>query len=265
MPKHLAWDVYYAFRSLDPELAGRAAMVVAEGKSDPNEILEWRTNAAGRFAKAGNTQMIDTIESELGDVATAWASLSWEYAWLERYDDANRVADHGYQLQPDDVDVLCAVQDAELRRGNIDKAMKHASRALELNPYRHTGNERLAILLAKQFKVEEALKNSARSVDLAPFCHISLNSHALALLVSGDLEGARLYAGRSLALDPVTEDDEDNDALMILYALDGKTEKLEGCLKKHHQRHPVELFERYNQHLMQLSQQRTGSNEPVHS
>ncbi len=253
VPKHLAFDIYYAFRSLDPLLAARAAMVVASEKSDPVELLEWRTNAAGRFALAGETKMIDTIEDELGEVATAWASLSWEYAWLERFADANRVADRGFELRPDDIDVLCAVQAAELRRGNLPLAVTHAARALEVNPYRHVGNERLALLYAKQFMLDEALENSTRSVDLAPFCHVSLDSHACALLVRGEHEAAKMFAERSLSIDPAAEEDEDSDALMIVYALTGEREKLERCLEKSAKQFPAAMFRRYHDHLRELA------------
>ena len=256
VPIHLAWDIYYGFRSIDYNLSAQAALAVAKDKTDHNEKLEWRTHAAGRLALAGDTSMIDAIEDELGECGVAWASLSWEYAWLERYADANKAAQRGFELAPKDVQVLCAIQAAELRQGNLEAAMSFAARALELHPYQHIGNERLALLLAKQFATEEALKHSTRSVDLAPFCHISMDSHAVSLLVAGQLEAAQMYAQRSLALDPPVSDHEDNDSLMITYALAGDTDKLSRCLAEHTKEYPPTLFARYHEHLQHIAGER---------
>jgi len=250
----LAWDVYYAFRSIDPKLAARGALVVAAEQTDDDERLEWRSHAAGRLALAGDFEMLDAIGPEIENSAAAQASISWEYAELERYDDADRCAARAFELEPGNLQVLAAAQEASLRQGNFEQAMGHANRALELFPYQHVGNERLALLYAKRFDVDAALENSLRAIDLAPFCHISLNSRAVSLAVAGDLENALTYASRSLGLEPATEDNEDNDALMIVRAVNGDADGLKKCIEEHRTAYPSELFGKYHDYLLEIAQ-----------
>ena len=253
VPDHLAWEVYWALRSIDHGLAAEAAECHAAQLEDGDQALLWRIKAAGKRAHLGHEEPLQQVREQAGQQARAWAELSWVYEDLKRYDDSNAAARRAHELDPDDNEALTAMETAHLRQSDTEAALACARRLNELYPYEHQGPERLGILLAKMFQTDEALEQSLRALDAAPFCHISQRSRAVALFADGQLEQAAQHARQSLALDEPEEQDEGDDALMILRAVSGDLAGLQRCLATLGQQEPPEVFERYKEYLVKVA------------
>ena len=258
VPEHLAWEIYYSFDGLDHELSARAALRRSEVPGE-EERLSWRVRAAENLAQAGDTRLLDGIEAELGQDADAWAALSFCYDVLDRFADADRAARVAAECDPRAIHVLSALEEAALRRGDLDGAFAVAQSTLEFHPYEHVGDERLGLLCAKTGRFEEGLAHSLRAVDIAPFCHIAQQSRAVALLMAGELEEAVRHATRSVQLRRSPHADEASDGLMIQRALQGDLAGLQRCLARWQLKHPETLFAEYRAHLLALARARGGA------
>ena len=245
IPKHLAWNIYWGMRSIDHDLASRAAIKESESETDPDERLEWMIRAAGERAQTGDNSLLEKVQTELGNSSAAWAVLSDELEDLKRYDEANAAAERALALDDKSMTALRAMQGTALRRGDLAAAMGFARRARELHPYEHVGDERLGLLYGKQLEIEPALAHSLRAISIAPFCHVAQQSRAVALFVAGDFAGAERHARRSITIEEPKESDAGNDGLILVRALTGDVEGLERCLKTLEAEEPLSLFPRY--------------------
>jgi tetratricopeptide (TPR) repeat protein len=245
VPRHLAFDAYWGVRSIDHEIAARAALAIADRAANDEERIRYRIHAAEERAHLGDSSMITEMRSEAGERAEAWASLSYAYVDLDRFDEANEAAERAYALDPADKEALSAMEGACVRRGDVGRAIACARALAEQYPYEHVGPERLGALLAKSLLVEEALTQSGIAVDAAPFCHNAHWSRAVALFSAGDLEGARRHAARSLAIEEQEKPDPGNDCVMILRALDRDRDGLERCLATLAKSEPESVFAKY--------------------
>ena len=252
VPPHLAWELYWATRSFDHALAAKAALAQVEREDDPDERVEWRIYAAEELAEAGDPSLLASVVGEAGDRAAAWARLSWAYAAVHRWGEANDAAKRALELGPEDRDALTVMQGVHVRLGDLDAAIACARKLLDVHPYEHQGAERLGILLGKSLDIEPALAYSHRAVDAAPFCHVSQQSRAIALFGAGDLEGARRHAERATGIEAPDMDEPDDDH-QILAAIRGEVDELERCFaQKDRHGFPV-VFPRWRDKLRDVA------------
>jgi tetratricopeptide (TPR) repeat protein len=251
VPAYLAWDIYWAFRTLDPDLAARAALTYANDTSGKQRLI-WQINAAAMRLKLGDASPLDDLTEQAADSAEAWAHISWAYWGVTGYRaKQDAAAERAYEIAPEARDTLIAMGELALRRGDVDAAFGYATQLLELYPYEHQGPERLAILYGKSLQVEPALQYSERAVDAAPFCHHAQDCRAIALFVAGQREFSLMHAERSLGIEPQEKDDDANDALMIKRALSGDVAGVERCLASFDQ--PESLFADYHDLLLEIA------------
>lgn len=229
VPKHLAWEMYYAFRSFDRELAARAAEVKAQSCESAEVRVEWELTAAGLRAKhTGDASALEVRAKNLPAHAEAWAELHYAYALLDRYAEADEAAARAFELDPLSPHAFTAWIHTLERQNRIDEAIACAEAFAASRPYEHQGPERLGIILAKIGRVDEALVHAERAMDAAPYCHISQQSLALALFMSGDREGALEYARRAAGTEPPAPDDTgESDSALLIAALTGDRAALE--------------------------------------
>lgn len=255
VPRHLAFDVYWACRSIDHDLAARAALVVAASEDQPARRLEWEIHAAKERAELGDDALLESVRARV-DSAEGWANLAYAYEGLRRFDAADEAADRAFAMDPHDREALSAMQEAWVRRGDLERSIECATRLSELYPYEHQGPERLGALLGKSFELEPALELSERAVTSAPFCHNAHWSRAVTLFAAGDLVGAETHARRALALDEPLEADPGNDCVMILRALAGDAEGLDRCLARLEASEPVSIFADFKARLRDVARRR---------
>ncbi len=253
VPAHLAFDLYFGARSIDEELAARAALVTADAQRDPARRLEWRIYAAGARAKLGDRSLLDEVTREAEGSATALGHLAQTLTTLHDYGAADEVAKRAYALDPDDREALTAMEEAWVRGGDLEAALGCARRLVEHHPHEHVGPERLALLHGKQGNIEDALACSLRAIDAAPFCHNAQASRAVALFMAGDLAGAERHARRSLAIEEPDRVDDGADALMITRAIEHDRDGLERCLATLEQSQPVAVFAQYKAELRRVA------------
>jgi len=263
IPPHLAYNIYWGCTSLDVELAGRAALAVAASERDDTRRIEWRIHAARSLAEQGDETMLEQLPDELGESGESWARLADAYRALRRYPQANDAARRAYELDPRNLEVLGAMEEASVRLGDLDGALECARTMLELFPYEHHGSERLAALLAKSLDVEPALDHSHRAVAVAPYCHNAHWARALALFVAGDDEGALRHSERSIAIQPPVEDDPPEDCVMMQRALAGDVDGVARCLAALAVREPESLFAEYKQMLVSGATDRRANDDTV--
>ncbi|HTE50952.1 MAG TPA: tetratricopeptide repeat protein [Kofleriaceae bacterium] len=229
VPEHLAFEIYYACRSLDRELAARAADVRVERLDDPADRAEWKVIAAGLRARhSGDSRKLDAMAQRLPPHAGAWAELSFSYERLDRYADADAAAARAFELDPRANDAFTAWIEALERQNQIERAIACAEEFAAARPYEHQGPERLGIILAKTGRIDEALAHSARAMEAAPYCHVSQQSRALALFMAGDYAQALEYARRASGNEPSAPDSKgSNDDELLIAALTGDMSALE--------------------------------------
>lgn len=256
VPAHLAWDVYWATRSIDHRLAGDAAALEAE-RAGAGKRMTWRIRAAAERAQLGEDRDLDAVRAAMSESANDWAQLSYAYAALDRYADANEAAERAVAIDDTDEDALAAMEESWVRKGELEQAIACARRLAAIHPYQHIGPERLGALLARAMReLDEALRCSHHAVDAAPFCHNAHWSRALALFATGDLEGAGRHAERSLALHEPDGDDDPDGALVVRYALAGQADHLERCLERQARRQPPALFAAFDAELRRVAKPR---------
>lgn len=256
VPLHLAFNIYWGCFTLDFELARRAALVLAEAERDPERCIEWRIHAARALAEQGDDTMLKEIVEEVGDSGVSWARLADTYRALKRYEEASAAAHRAYELDSTNIEVIGAMEDASVRRGDLEGAFSYARQLLELYPHEHHGSERLAALLAKSLDIEPALEHSRRAVEVAPYCHNAHWSRSLALFVDGQLDGALAHAQRSVALQPPVEDDPPEDCVIIQRALAGDVDGVERCLAELSLQEPDDIFADFKKRLREVAEAR---------
>lgn len=258
VPAHLAHEVYWACRSVDQQLAERAARVQAGLAEDEGERLLWQIYAAAMQLKQGKATALAELEASAGENVDAWANIAWAYEAADRFADADRAAARAFALDPRSKDALLVAEERALRQGQVEEAFTHARALQQLYPYEHQGPERLALLHGKRLEVEPALELAARAVDAAPFCHVAQVCQAVALLVAGEEAASRRHAERALAIEPPEELDEPNDALLVVRALDGDVAGLERCLKRLEVKEPPTVFPDYRALLRRIAAASAG-------
>ncbi len=238
VPSHLAWEIYWGFRSIDRALAGRAARVQAQDAEEPEQVLEFEANAADCDAQLGDRSALEQLTERLTDGTgldedaelEAWSSIYHANIATHHYDEAERALLAMRELNPDARPTLTVEEDHALFRGDADGALAAAKKLRELYPFQHMGDERLGILHALAGDTELAAQHAARAIQIAPYCHISQFSAAMAYFADGNIEQARLHMERSEALDPLERPLEWSPAAALLHALRGEREKLETCI-----------------------------------
>lgn len=239
VPSHLAFEVYYAYRSQDRALAAQAADVRAREMDSPGDKLEWEIIAASLRAKLGDPSRLDALAAAMPEHAGAWAELADAYTLCNRFAEADAAAARAYALEPTNGSAFTAYIAALSRQNRLADARACAEAYSEARPWEHQGPERLGILLAKLGEVEPALAQSARAVDAAPYCHVSQQSRALALLAAGDLRGALDFARQAAGNEPSAADaDGDDDDDLLIAALTGDAANLERGLAALEVSHP---------------------------
>jgi tetratricopeptide (TPR) repeat protein len=242
VPPHLAFDVYYAYRSIDRPLAARAADTQV-ARVDPEDRLEWQLIAAGLRARLGDGGALEALAVTMPDQAGAWAELADAYTSGRRFALADAAAERAFALDPRHNGAFTAWIEALTRRGRVDEAIACGEAFAAARPWEHQGPERLGILYAKVGRVDDALAQSERAVDAAPYCHVSQQSRALALLAAGDLAGALQFARAAAGNEPTAPDDpHDGDDDLLLAALTGDVAGLERGLAELEQRMPGVLL-----------------------
>ncbi len=238
VPPHLTFDVYYAFRAIDRELAARAAEARV-AQVDPEERLEWQLIAAGLRARLGDVRALDALAAAMPESAGAWAERADAYSSNRRFAEADAAAERAFALDPRHNGAFTAWIEAQVRRNRIDDAIACGVAFAAARPWEHQGPERLGILYAKVGRVELALAQSARAVDAAPYCHVSQQSRALALFAAGALDDALGFARAALGHEPSAPDDpRDGDADLLVAALTGDGATLERGLTELEEREP---------------------------
>ncbi len=239
VPAHLAFEVYYAFRSQDRALAALAADVRARGMDSAGDKLEWEIIAASLRAKLGDGARLEALAASMPNHGGAWAELADAYTLCNRFAEANAAAARAFELEPTNGSAFTAYIAALSRQNRLDEARACAEGYAAARPWEHQGPERLGILFGKLGEVDAALVQSARAVDAAPYCHVSQQSRALALLAAGDLAGALDFARQAAGNEPSAADaDGDDDDDLLIAALTGDAANLERGLAALEVSHP---------------------------
>ncbi len=240
VPRHLAFEVYYSYRTFERELAAAAAEVQAESFEEPSDRAEWKLIAVGLRAKhTGDARRLESMARRMPPFANVWAELAFAYERLDRHADADAAAERAFEIDPLANDAFTARIQSLERQNRIDQAIACAEQFAAARPYEHQGPERLGIVLAKIGRVDEALAHSARAMEAAPYCHISQQSRALALFMAGDYAGALDHARRSSGNEPSAPDSKgDSDDELLIAALTGDRPALDRGLAALEQREP---------------------------
>jgi tetratricopeptide (TPR) repeat protein len=240
VPGHLAFEVYYSYRSYDRELAAAAAEVQAESFEEPADRAEWKLIAVGLRAKhTGDSRRLESMARRMPPFASVWAELAFAYERLDRYTDADAAAERAFEIDPMANDAFTARIQSLERQNRIDEAIACAEQFAAARPYEHQGPERLGILLAKIGRVDEALAHSARAMEAAPYCHVSQQSRALALFMAGEYAGALDHARRSSGNEPSAPDSKGHaDDELLIAALTGDRAALDRGLAALEEREP---------------------------
>lgn len=238
VPKHLAFEVYWAFRSVDHALAAAAARVQAANADSPSSALEFEANAASCDTRSGDTTALEAmvkrleagtglqLESELD----AWETIYHAFSRIKRMSDAENALKQMRQLKPAARATLVTEENFASLQGRAEDAFAAAHKIRELYPYQHMGDERLGILYGTAGDSENALAHANRALSIAPYCHISHSSGAMAYFAAGDLERARLHMERAEALDTTETPRQWSASTALMHALRGDTELFEACV-----------------------------------
>lgn len=238
IPSHLAYEVYWAFRSTDSALAAVGARVQAKQASSPSKALEFETNAASCDTRSGDMksleQIIGRLDSESGFAMEsrldAWETIFHAYTRLKKMSEAHNALEKMREINPTARATLATVEHFASMCGKGEDAFAAALKLRELYPYQHMGDERLGILYGTSGNAEKALEHAERALSIAPYCHISHASGALAHFAAGDLKRCRVHMERAEALDKTETPRQWSAFTALMHALRGDTELFEACV-----------------------------------
>tara|TARA_R110002096_G_scaffold299503_3_gene494063 strand:+ start:24994 stop:28779 length:3786 start_codon:yes stop_codon:yes gene_type:complete len=238
VPKHLAFEVYWAFRSVEHGLAAAAARVQAEHADSPSAALEFETNAASCDARAGDTKALDALVTrleagtglEVESEVEAWETVYHALSRLKNISGAENALQHMRKLKPEHRATLVTEENFASLQGRAEDAFAAAHKIRELYPYQHMGDERLGILYGTAGDGENALAHASRALSIAPYCHISHASGAMAYFAAGDIERARVHMERAESLDVTETPLQWSASTALMHALRGDREQFEACV-----------------------------------
>lgn len=217
----LGWDVFWAMRDVDRELARAAAQLVHERSETRESRDDWELKAASMEAFLGDTTRLDAVHEKTKARPKELSKLYWIYAELERFDRAHEIAKAAYAALPTDAGAATAMCEAESARGDAKAARAVAEKLMQDRPYAHAGFERLALVAGAELDHETALDASAKSVESAPTCSVAHRARALAFFAAGDTERAKAHAERAVRLDMPNAKREAKWPVAFLAALAG--------------------------------------------
>lgn len=105
-----------------------------------------------------------------------------------RADEAQGYLERGLALEPDNVDVLCALAVVMSERGNLVQAQQHFEHAVAVAPERPDIHYSFGQLLAKQDKLRPAAEEFAEAVRLRPDYVAAWNSRAIMYARLGEID-----------------------------------------------------------------------------
>ncbi len=260
VPKHLAFEVYWAFRSFDNRLAALAARVQAKHAATPSAALEYEANAASCDTRSDDMNALQKVIERLEDGTgleedaklDAWETVYHAFAKLRKISDAENALGEMRELRPGARATLATEQDFASLRGKREAAMAAALKLRELYPYQHMGDERLGILYGIAGDAENAVRHATRALSIAPYCHISHNSGAMAYFAAGDIEKSILHMERSEALDKTESPLQWSAYTALMHALRGDVESFEACLEDRKQMMDGNPYADYEKRLREL-------------
>ncbi len=260
VPGHLAFEVYWAFRSFDNRLAACAARVQANNAATPSAALEYEANAASCDTRSDDMEPLQKVIARLEEGAgleddaklDAWETVYHAFAKLRKISDAESALGKMRELRPDARATLATEQDFASLCGKREAAMSAALKLRELYPYQHMGDERLGILYGIAGDAENAVRHATRALSIAPYCHISHNSGAMAYFAAGDIEKSILHMERSEALDKSEMPLRWSAYTALMHALRGDVESFEACLEDRKQMMDGNPYADYEKRLREL-------------
>ncbi len=226
----LGWDVFWAMRDVDRELARTAAQLVHERSETRESRDDWELKAASMEALLGDTTRLDAFHEKAKSRPKELSKLYWINAELERFDRAYDVAKEAYAALPTDAGAATAMCEAEGARGDAKAARAVAEKLMRDRPYAHAGFERLALVAGAELDHATALDASSKSVESAPTCSVAHRARALAFFVAGDAERAKAHAERALRLDMPNAKREAKWPVAFLAALAGDAKAMDPYL-----------------------------------
>ncbi len=239
VPEHLAFEVFWAFRSEDYDLAGRAARKQAELASDASTAFGHEADAASCDAKLGEYSTLEVVIAKLNAAPSiteesqidAWETVYHSYARVREMGKARAALDKMRSINKDARATLTTNEDFATKQGNPKEAFANALRLRELYPYQHIGDERLGMLYGISSESEKAVEHAGRALRIAPYCHLSQQSGALAFFSAGDVERAKMHMERAEALD-ITEFPLQWSAFTaLMHAMRGDRTSFEACIR----------------------------------
>lgn len=239
----------------DPELAILAAHRMAEvmtERGDPSDARVWQVRAAGVAAKHGDPAPLEElVAGGLDDDADAWIEVGNCYMASDDYDAAGAAADRALLLDPDSGGALVMMCRLAMAMGDESMLHRCATALLEQKPTWHEGPEFLARSHARRLELEAALLHSSRAIEMAAYCHNAWTARAEALFVDGDLDGARTCIETTLAIRAGEPGDE---VLFLAAALAHDRETLEREMQHRFRHLPALPFPMYTAHLRAIAE-----------
>jgi tetratricopeptide (TPR) repeat protein len=234
----LAFEVYWAFRSVDHALAAAAARVQAANADSPSSALEFEANAASCDTRSGDTKallsMVERLQAgtglEVESELDAWETVYHAYSKLKNMSGAEHALQQMRRLKPEARATLVTEENFASLQGRAEDAFAAAHKIRKLYPYQHMGDERLGILYGTSGDGENALAHASRALSIAPYCHISHASGAMAYFAAGDVERSRLHMERAESLDKTETPLQWSASTALMHALRGDREQFEACV-----------------------------------
>ncbi len=224
----VASQVHNMTRSSAPSIALEAAESVLRQEDNPDARERWEIYIATMQAKLDEPGPLEALTASTSESGQYWSRVAWAFSSLDDNKRFAEYAERAYSLDPQNAEVLAAIEGACAAQGDVERALHYAHKLVEHHPYEHQGPERLGMLYAKLGDGDAAMKWSAKAVDAAPYCHISHLSRALAAFAVGDLELCERHLTRTINMHaPETDDD---DAHLLRCSLDGDLSGLESGL-----------------------------------
>jgi tetratricopeptide (TPR) repeat protein len=153
-----------------------------EARDDVSGARVWRVRAAGVAAKHGDVKPLEAlVESGLADDPAAWIEVGNCYFASDDYDAAGAAADRALVLDPSSGAALVSLCRLAMILGDADMLHRVSMALLASKPAWHEGPEFLARSFARRLDIDAALMHSARSLEMASYCHNAWTARAEAL------------------------------------------------------------------------------------
>ena len=187
--KPLSQELYWAYRSTEPDLARWGAEVAAReaaGLDWPARVCELDEDIAGLAAL-----------EERATRARDLVMIARMYTSLDQFEDAERLLRRALLRAPFDDGALSAAAHLAFVRGDLARAARWTEIHERLYPSKHYGSEAISLIAARRGDVDTALAQSERALDRAPYCEGAIGMRGIAFAIAGRYDEARPYIALS--------------------------------------------------------------------